>query len=126
MAPAPPVPDLAIPILPCRDLETTVAFYTPWGFSAKRFTPHFPYAILRRGLVELHFFVQPDLDPRTTSSSCYIRVNDVAEWHRTMEQAGLPDAGIPRLTPVQDTPWGMREFALLDPDGNAVRIGQCL
>jgi hypothetical protein len=27
---------------------------------------------------------------------------------------------------LQDKPWGMREFAVVDPDGNLVRIGQVL
>ncbi len=37
---------------------------------------------------------------------------------------GLPRVGIPRLEPVEDKPWRMREFALIDEDGNLVRIGR--
>jgi uncharacterized glyoxalase superfamily protein PhnB len=25
--------------------------------------------------------------------------------------------------PIKDTPWGMREFAVVDPSGNLLRIG---
>ena len=32
--------------------------------------------------------------------------------------------GIPRITALEDQPWGMREFALVDPDGNLLRVGQ--
>jgi hypothetical protein len=27
---------------------------------------------------------------------------------------------------LEDKPWGLREFALVDPDGNLVRIGQVM
>ncbi|ETC83740.1 bleomycin resistance protein [Xanthomonas hortorum pv. carotae str. M081] len=38
--------------------------------------------------------------------------------------AELPARGIPRLDPVGDKPWGMREFAIVDENGNLIRIGQ--
>jgi hypothetical protein len=28
-----------------------------------------------------------------------------------------------RLHPIRDTPWGMREFSVVDPSGNLIRIG---
>jgi hypothetical protein len=37
-----------------------------------------------------------------------------------------PQKGIPRLDALADKPWGMREFAIIDPDGNLLRIGQTL
>jgi hypothetical protein len=27
---------------------------------------------------------------------------------------------------LEDKPWGLREFALVDPEGNLVRIGQVM
>jgi hypothetical protein len=38
----------------------------------------------------------------------------------------LPSEGIPRLTAPVDQPWGMREFTLVDPSGNLVRVGHDL
>jgi uncharacterized glyoxalase superfamily protein PhnB len=45
----------------------------------------------------------------------------------------VPDAGqhwkelasnaVTGLGPVQDQPWGLREFTATDPDGNRIRIG---
>ncbi len=29
-----------------------------------------------------------------------------------------------RITPVEDKPWGMREFALADADNNLLRVGE--
>lgn len=36
----------------------------------------------------------------------------------------LPTAGIPRLVRAENKPWGMRELALVDPNGNLIRAGQ--
>lgn len=56
-------------------------------------------------------------------AGAYLRAEDVdalgAEW----AAAGLPAEGIPRLVPAGDKPWGMRELALIDPDGNLIRAG---
>jgi hypothetical protein len=38
----------------------------------------------------------------------------------------LPRKGIPRQDDLDDKPWGMREFAIVDPDGNLIRIGQAV
>jgi hypothetical protein len=27
---------------------------------------------------------------------------------------------------LEDKPWGLREFAVVDPDGNLIRIGQII
>jgi hypothetical protein len=40
--------------------------------------------------------------------------------------AQLPRNGIPRMDDLEDKPWGMREFAIVDSDGNLLRIGQVL
>ena len=37
---------------------------------------------------------------------------------------GLPSSGIPRIDRLENKPWGIREFAIVDPDGNLLRIGQ--
>lgn len=113
-----------IPILPSRSVAATVAFYARLGFAGAvvQAGPE-GYAILRCGLHELHFFGFPELDPVRSYAGCYLRVPDVEAWHERLARAGLPKAGIPRLTPVQDRPWGMRELALVDPDGNLLRIG---
>ena len=118
--------DIAIPILPSRSLPDTLAFYRRLGFDGKILGEGDSYAILTRGTVEIHFFRHQDLRPAESHAGCYVRVNDVDAMHRAMASAGLPGWGIPRLDMVGDKPWGMREFALVDPDGNLVRIGQII
>ena len=118
--------DLAIPILPSRLLSATVEFYTSLGFEGGMHQFSSDYAILRRGTVEIHFFTQKDLVPSESSAGCYIRVNDVEGIHSSFLKRQLPHKGIPRMDPLEDKAWGIREFAIVDPDGNLLRVGQVI
>lgn len=118
--------DLAIPILPCRSVNATVAFYRRLGFEGSPHAFNSDYAILRRGAVELHFFTHKDLLPAESSAGCYIRVLDVESIYRSFSSSQLPHTGIPRMEALEDKPWGLREFAVVDPDGNLLRIGQVI
>ncbi|MCT8357930.1 VOC family protein [Xanthomonas citri pv. anacardii] len=89
-----------IPTLPSRSIPQTVAFYRQLGFVGDAHPHDAGYAILRRG--------------------------DVDAVHAAMQLAALPERGIPRLDPVGDKPWGMREFAIVDESGNLLRIGQVI
>ena len=117
--------DKAIPILPSRSLSDTVAFFERLGFEGMIHSSG-DYAIVTRGTVELHFFTYRELRPAESSAMCYIRVSDVECIYRTFFLAQLPREGIPRMDVLEDKPWGLREFALVDLDGNLVRIGQVL
>ena len=117
--------DIAIPILPSRSLNDTLAFFKRLGFDGRIHT-HGNYAILTRGAVELHFFIHRELRPEQSSAGCYIRVSDVENFYQAFASAKLPRKGRPRQDALEDKPWGMREFAIVDPDGNLIRIGQVL
>jgi catechol 2,3-dioxygenase-like lactoylglutathione lyase family enzyme len=116
--------DLAIPTLPSRSLPATIAFYAKLGFDGEILGAGDSYAILTRGDLELHFFAHPDLVPAESHAGCYLRVLDVDRLHAAFAKAALPLHGIPRMDALGDKPWGMREFAIVDPDGNLLRIGQ--
>lgn len=118
--------DLAIPILPSRSISATVAFYKRLGFEGGAHGIDSNYAILRRGSVELHFFTHKELVPAESSAGCYIRVKDVESFYRSCSYSQLPSRGIPRMDVLEDKPWGLREFAIVDPDGSLVRIGQII
>ena len=104
----------------------TRTFYEGLGFVATGWWPSEfgGYAILKRGDLEMHFFSYSDLSPLTNYAGCYWRVNDVEVLHAGCVGTGLPTAGTPRLTSIEEKPWGMREFALVDPNGNLIRVGQ--
>jgi len=121
-----PAIDLAIPILLTRSVEQALAFYRGLGFDGRAFGQPAHYAVLTRGTVEFHLALKTGLDPTGSEAMCYIRVADAARLHAESSTAGLSTTGIPRLEPVADRPWQMREFALVDPDGNLLRIGQPL
>ncbi len=115
-----------IPVLPSRDFSTTSGFYAALGFAT---TSEFPgeYLIVRRddGL-ELHFFAAPHLEPATNDHGCYIRLRSAAAVDDTHDawRDAIPDSG--ELTTPIDTDYGLREFAVLDPDRNQVRVGGVL
>lgn len=118
--------DLAIPILPSRSVHATVAFYESLGFAGGPHEFDSGYAILERGDIELHFFLHKELVPERSSASCYLRVKDVEGFYRSCTNCELPRTGIPRLEALEDKPWGLREFAVVDPDGNLIRVGQII
>ena len=117
--------DHAIPILTGRHLADTVAFYVRLGFehvASFGNPPH--YAIVHRGTVAIHFVADASLDPARNGCQCYLMLDNPDATHAAFAAAGLPPHGIPRLEPVEDKPWGMREFALIDADGNLLRAGR--
>ena len=114
------------PILPSRNLGATSAFYARLGFSETGLWPG-EYLIVMRGEVGLHFFHAPDADPFTSSAGCYVYVEDADALFAEFERLGLPSAGVPRLHGApEDSDHGLREFAVVDPDGNLLRIGSLL
>jgi catechol 2,3-dioxygenase-like lactoylglutathione lyase family enzyme len=118
--------DYAVPILPARDLDATLAFYERLGFESIGAMPEeWGYLIIRRGGIQLHFYRDPDVDPLTTDHSCYVYTDDADSLHREWNTVGVPrdPATGSRLQPPVETDYGMREFALVDPNGNLVRVG---
>jgi catechol 2,3-dioxygenase-like lactoylglutathione lyase family enzyme len=107
----------ASPVLPVIDLGRALAHYRALGFLVSRHDDTYGFAAWR-GL-ELHLSVVPGHDPLTTASSVYLHVPDAdavaAAW-----------AGIGRTSPAEDRPWGVREGAHVDPDGNLLRFGSPL
>ncbi|MGY0017477.1 bleomycin resistance protein [Streptomyces sp. YJ-C3] len=120
------------PIMPSRDLPSTIAFYAALGFTADAHYPDDGYLILVRDEAELHFFHAPDTDPLSTAHAVYLRLDGGAHvvdaLHEEWRGTGLSEDpyATPRLVEPDDTVYGMREFALVDADGNLLRIGAVL
>ncbi|MFF5359590.1 bleomycin resistance protein [Streptomyces scabiei] len=120
-----------IPILPCRTLQPVLDFYEALGFEVtlQQRSPN-PYAVVERGEVQLQFFGLKSFDPAQSFSTCYVVTDDVDGLY-TAFRAGLretygriPTRGLPRLGPLKDMSYGMRQFLMTDPGGNCVRVGQ--
>lgn len=113
------------PILPARDFDETAAFYTGLGFTETgRWGGVSGYLILATEKVELHFFEHAELDATSNFAAAYIRSSDVNAFAQDIQAMNLPASGIPRLHPVEDKSWGMRELAIIDPNGTLLRIGE--
>jgi catechol 2,3-dioxygenase-like lactoylglutathione lyase family enzyme len=116
----------SVPILPSRDLRETLAFYERLGFENRGAPPEvWDYLIISRGGLALHFFLHPKVDPLTTDAMCYCYVDDADALHAEWNAVGVPadPTNGSRLMAPGDTEYGMREFALVDPSGNLIRVG---
>ena len=112
--------------MPSKDLDETLAFYERLGFENAGSAPsEWNYLIIRRGSVQLHFYAEPKIDPLTTSSSCYVFTDHADALYDAWNAIGIPTDATTgsRLQVPVDTDYGMREFALVDPSGNLVRVG---
>lgn len=111
------------PIVPVRDLDVALDRYRRLGFDARAYEGPDRYGFADRGSVSIHLTEWAEHDPLRTAASVYFYVSDAdalyAEW------AALQDLG-GRLIAPQDTPYGLREFAYVDPDGTAHRVGSPL
>jgi uncharacterized protein (TIGR02246 family) len=126
--PSPSLPGSAIPILPAVDLQGTRAFFERLGFTAGYWSPveERGYAIVTRGNLELHFFSHAQLARSDNYAGCYWRVKDADALYAEYTALGLSASGAPSLSAIENKPWGMREFALVDPSSNLIRVGHDL
>lgn len=104
----------AVPVLRTPDLRGSIRFWSTAGFSVNQYGGDFASA--HRDLVELHLVETSGRD----RGEAYLHARGVDELYDAWTAAALP-ASEPR-----DEPWEMREFNLVDPGGNRLRIGQNL
>lgn len=110
------------PILPVRDVRAALAHYWQLGFTVTAYDEAAAdpvYGFLDWNGVSLHLTRVPDLDPERSVVACYLYVSDADALHAAWKAARVGG----RLTAVSDTPYGLREFAHIDPDGNLLRVG---
>ncbi|MCV7094178.1 bleomycin resistance protein [Mycobacterium kubicae] len=111
------------PIVPVRDLDIALRRYGRLGFDVRAYEGPERYGYVDRGSVQLHLTEWDEHDPLRTAASVYFYVSDADALHA--EWAALADLE-GRLIRPQDTPYGLREFAYIDPDGTLHRIGSPL
>jgi catechol 2,3-dioxygenase-like lactoylglutathione lyase family enzyme len=109
----------ATPVLPSLDIARTLAFYCgTHGFKDVHAAPG-EYAIVERGPVELHFWHTEDAElPK--ASGRRIEVTGIDAVYSHCHAAGIVHPNAPLVM----KPWGTREFAILDPDGNCLTFHQ--
>lgn len=120
-----------IPLLPCQTIQPVVDFYTALGFEVTfvQKSPN-PFAVVERGDIGLQFFGMKKYEPRESYSTCYVLTDDVDGLYEAFRSGlkaafgRIPSRGIPRIGPLKDMSYGVRQFLMTDPGGNCIRVGQ--
>lgn len=121
----------AVPVLPVADVARSCPFYEEaLGFRVRHADAG--YAVLARDAVEVHLWAATDESWRyravgkpvesgaetflAGTASCRVHVDDIDGLFAELDARGIvhPNG---RLA---DKPYGLTEFAVLDPDGNLV------
>ena len=118
-----------MPILPYLDPAATTAFWTALGFRVGDGSPDGPpYLLAVREGAELHFRSLPEVDPATSTASCYLSVGDrdgtLDALHAEWAPLAVWADPLPRLEAPEVKPWGLREMTVVDPAGTVVRLAE--
>lgn len=121
----------AVPVLPVAAIAPACRFYAE-RLGMRVIHADEGYAVLGRDGVEVHLWAATDGAWREReagrpvvsgaetflagTASCRILVDDIEALHEDCRAACIVHPN----GPLRDRPWGLREFAVLDPDGNLV------
>jgi len=106
---------IATPVLASLDIKRSVAFFwSKLGFT-KIHAEQGAYGIVSSGTVSIHFWACADRRI-AEATGCRVGVRGIEPLYADCVKGGIvhPNA------PLSTAPWGNREFAILDPDGNLV------
>lgn len=104
-----------VAVLPVADVDRAEAWYGRLGFTAVG--TYAGYRILAAGDLRLHLATS-DHEPGTSTTAVYLYVADAEAVH-----AAWAAVGARVLQAPEATPYGLVEFAAVDPDGNLWRVG---
>jgi len=106
------------PVLYVRHTPRSLAYYgDKLGFTVTftwRGPPHYICLRLGQAVIHLHSFVPP---ARTSHVCIFCKGVDALYAHLTARGANM-------VQPIDDRPYGMRDFALTDPDGHRLVFAQ--
>lgn len=109
----------AIPLLASLDIDRTLTFYAEkLGFDVEVFHVDDAAGVERDG-VQIHFWKCDDRHI-AENTSCRIDVEGIDSLYAELLSQGVvhPNGSL------EDKPWGFREFAVLDGDGNLITFVQ--
>ncbi|WP_138991012.1 VOC family protein [Larkinella sp. C7] len=110
------------PKLPMRNKRVTKDFYVnQLGFQEVGQTDFADYLMVQKDAIEIHFFAFSGLDPAENYGQVYIRTDAIDHVYQSLldHNVSIHPAG-----PLQEKPWGQKEFSVLDPDNNLLTFGQ--
>jgi predicted enzyme related to lactoylglutathione lyase len=110
------------PVIPVLDLDAALERYRRLGFSSTRYSGPERYGFIERGDVQMHLSESADHDPKRTAATVYLHVSDADSVHSAWRESGVEGL----FHEPFDTPYGLREFNYVDPDGTLHRVGSPL
>lgn len=121
--------ELTFPILPCRDLDESIAFYAVLGFECtyRQLRPN-PYGVVVLEDLQIHLAGIDSFVPEHSYGSAIVVVPDADALYDSFarrlrgEFGKLPSAGIPRILRPRKRHGTVRGFSVVDPGGNWLRI----
>ncbi len=107
--------------VPAKDFELSKRFYEDLGF--KKASDGGGVAYFHHG--EASFLLQDFyVEALARNFMMHLLVEDVDAWWQHIRDADLAGKYGVRVTEIQQQPWRMRDFALIDPSGVLWRIAQ--
>jgi hypothetical protein len=107
----------AVPKLASLNIQRSIAFYEKLGFIKTALYPD--YGIVEQDAIQIHFWLTTDSAiPKATG--CRINVSGIDALFADYSKLGV----IHPNDPLAMKPWGLREFSILDVDGNLVTFAE--
>jgi uncharacterized glyoxalase superfamily protein PhnB len=105
----------AVPIIPARDVEAATSWYRD-ELAFDVFHAETEYGIVGRGESWIHFWGPSGIAPTESNTMIRLGVHGIDALYAHCEERGIvhPNA------PLEEQPWGFREFSVVDRDGNLV------
>jgi catechol 2,3-dioxygenase-like lactoylglutathione lyase family enzyme len=104
---------MAVPIIPARDTIKSAEWYRD-HLDFEVVHTESEYAIVERDGVGVHFWGPSGIPPEKSDTMFRIRVEGIDDLY---EQCRVQKIVHPNA-PLEAKPWGAREFAVIDGDGN--------
>ncbi len=107
-----------------RNKAVTKDYYlNKLGFKTIGSVDYEAYLMIQKDEIEIHFFEFKELDPKQNYGQVYIRVKAIDSYYQSLLDCNIvihPNA------PLEEKPWGVKEFAILDPDNNLLTFGETI
>lgn len=107
------------PIVPATDMKRTLRFFEVLGFAVKPYGDGSQYAFLHMDGQYIHVRKARANELSSNPGGIYLYVDDVDDFYTRVVSNGIKP-----LEKPANYEWKMREFAVSDPDGLLIRIGQ--
>ncbi len=107
------------PVIPVRALDAALVRYRALGFAPEPCQGGERYGFVKRGGIHFHLTEWEDHDPGSTAAHVYLHVSGADALHA--EWVAVDEIGT--LSATYDTPYGLREFSLIDSEGTLHHVG---